>query len=328
MRMTYARQLLFYLLISFFLFPDLAQAEDFLLPQPQTLVNDSAHLLEASEIRRLERMLRSYWDSTSRQIFVVTVRDYKGYDAAGFATELGNQWKAGKAGVDNGIIVLLRPSAMPPLEPETEREVYDSQFELLFDRILSSTESKAGVGKELFEAMQVFSDDSKYAYENRPAGDYGGAYIAVGYGLEPVVPDAIAYTIVIRYMRPFIVAHRYAEALEAASYAIITAASGDMSTVGEPLRNGQTNGEEDFSLWWLLLPSAIIFFVAAYKTKKSDKKQFWLWTFLGLFFYLHLRLLILVIASSGRRSSSSSDGDGFSGGEGGSFGGGGGGAEF
>ena len=88
------------------------------------MINDSAHLFTPEENARIEGILRAYRDSTTREILVVTVNDFDGYDLNSFATELRNQWGIGKRDVNNGIIVLLRASNMPaiPLTPSLDSE--------------------------------------------------------------------------------------------------------------------------------------------------------------------------------------------------------------
>lgn len=307
-----------------------AQAREQLLPTPRTLVNDSAHILSPPEVARIEGMLRSYWDSTSRQLFVVTVPDYKGYDANGFATALGNQWRAGRKGLDNGIIILLRPSRMPPIQPRQTYAYYDQAFTYLFGKVLTPGAKLEGAGRQLHDVLDSYANACANSYANRPPGDYGGAYIAVGYGLEGVVPDIVAHRVVVTLMRPLMLSHRYAQAIEAAAWSLIGCMSGDQASLGKPSRGGARGTEGGPFLWWLLLPSAFIALVAGVRTYNSQDRRFWLWVYLYFFFTLHVSLLRLVFYAllAGGRGGGRGGGDGFRGGEGGSFGGGGGGAEF
>ena len=76
---------------------------------PPRLVNDFAGILSAGEINRLEQKLVSFNDSTSTQIAIVTVKDLDGYDKADYAQRLGEKWGVGQKGLNNGILILVKP---------------------------------------------------------------------------------------------------------------------------------------------------------------------------------------------------------------------------
>lgn len=76
---------------------------------PPRLVNDFAGIFSDEQKQDLETILRAYNDSTSTQIYVVTVSDLQGYPASDFAFKLGEQWKIGQKGKNNGAVVLVKP---------------------------------------------------------------------------------------------------------------------------------------------------------------------------------------------------------------------------
>lgn len=78
-------------------------------PNPPRLVNDLANILTANQRQQLEEALVAFDDSTGTQIAVVTVSDLEGYDPSQFAFEIGNTWKVGQKGLDNGVVVLIKP---------------------------------------------------------------------------------------------------------------------------------------------------------------------------------------------------------------------------
>lgn len=87
-----------------------AGAQD--IPEPMSpprLVNDYAGLLNPDEQNALEQKLRAYHDSTSTQIYVVTVKDLSGYEPSDFAFRLGEKWGVGQKGKNNGIVILIKP---------------------------------------------------------------------------------------------------------------------------------------------------------------------------------------------------------------------------
>jgi uncharacterized protein len=78
-------------------------------PVPPRLVNDLVGLLSQGEVDVLEQKLVAYDDSTSTQIAVVTISDLQGYAVADYAQRLAEKWGIGQKGLNNGIIVLVKP---------------------------------------------------------------------------------------------------------------------------------------------------------------------------------------------------------------------------
>ena len=86
------------------------EAQDFPEKQyPPRLVNDFAGMLNGREMSELENKLVAFNDSTSTQIAIVIVNDLKGYDVADYAQRLAEQWGIGQRGLDNGILILVKP---------------------------------------------------------------------------------------------------------------------------------------------------------------------------------------------------------------------------
>lgn len=87
-----------------------AQSDD--LPDPMSpprLVNDFTNTFTEAQKDDLEQILRAYDDSTSTQIYVVTVADLKGYDISDFAARLGQKWEIGQKDKNNGVLILIKP---------------------------------------------------------------------------------------------------------------------------------------------------------------------------------------------------------------------------
>jgi len=78
-------------------------------PYPPRLVNDIAGMLNSSEVNSLENKLVAFDDSTSTQIAIVTVSDLMGYEVADYAHRLAEKWGIGQKGLNNGILILLKP---------------------------------------------------------------------------------------------------------------------------------------------------------------------------------------------------------------------------
>lgn len=75
-------------------------------PNPPRLVNDYAGMMSANEQEQLEQKLLDFERQTSIEITVVTVTTLHDYDVSDYAIKLGKAWGVGKAGKNNGVIIL------------------------------------------------------------------------------------------------------------------------------------------------------------------------------------------------------------------------------
>jgi uncharacterized protein len=92
------------------LFSPMLRAQEFPEPmQPPRLVNDFTKLFSQSEAENLESKLLAFNNSTSSQIFVVTVPTLNGYEPNDYTTQLAEKWKVGVKGKDNGVMILVKP---------------------------------------------------------------------------------------------------------------------------------------------------------------------------------------------------------------------------
>ncbi|WP_298652975.1 YgcG family protein [uncultured Proteiniphilum sp.] len=99
-----------YLLILIFLSSVGLSAQDIPEPMvPYRLVNDFADIFSPAEEQALEQKLLAYNDSTSTQIYVVSVTDLGGYPASDYAFRLGEAWAIGQKSKDNGAVILIKP---------------------------------------------------------------------------------------------------------------------------------------------------------------------------------------------------------------------------
>lgn len=78
-------------------------------PVPPRLVNDFAGMLNNDEVNALERKLVAFNDSTSTQIAIVTLPSLQGYDPADYAQRLAEKWGIGRKGLNNGVLILVKP---------------------------------------------------------------------------------------------------------------------------------------------------------------------------------------------------------------------------
>jgi uncharacterized protein len=78
-----------------------------LRPDPPKLVNDFAGLLSAEENQILENKLTAYYDSTSTQIAIVTIKSLEGAPVEDYAATLGEKWGVGTKENHNGVVILI-----------------------------------------------------------------------------------------------------------------------------------------------------------------------------------------------------------------------------
>ncbi len=78
--------------------------------KPHAWVNDYADIFDAREESYLNNKLGHYEDSTSTQIFLVTINDHGYTPIELMGAEIGEQWNVGQKGNDNGMILLIYPN--------------------------------------------------------------------------------------------------------------------------------------------------------------------------------------------------------------------------
>ncbi|MBP7024269.1 MAG: TPM domain-containing protein [Bacteroidales bacterium] len=253
------KQLRNILLAAALLLPNISWSQDIPDPMnPPRLVNDFAGILGGEERDALESMLRGYHDSTSTQIYVVTVNDLSGYDISDYAFRLGEKWGVGQKSKNNGVVILIKP--------------------------------KVGNQK-------------------------GQAFIATGYGMEAIIPDAVARRIVDNEMIPYFKTNSYYKGIVAGCKVIIDLAGGEYTADAYYKKESPIPG-----IILLIIFFGFIFLSGGRRSKLrsgSIGKNIPFWILLGSM-------------GGGRRgggfggfSSGSGGFGGFSGGGGGSFGGGG-----
>ncbi len=246
------------LILAIFMAIGSVTAQDLPSPmQPPRLVNDFANLLSQQELGMLEQKLRNYHDTTSTQIYVITVNDLKGYDIADFTFRVGEKWGVGQEGKDNGAIILVRPKVR---------------------------------------------------------NKRGEAYIATGYGLEDVIPDAIAKRILERELLPRFRNNDFYAGFNKATSTMMELASGKYSADEYSSKGGV------FVIFPIIIFLTLIFIVLFNVNRTKGRS-------IGhnIPFLIALGMMSGAGRSGGFGSFSSGGGSfgGFSGGGGGSFGGGG-----
>jgi uncharacterized protein len=77
------------------------------IPQPQGWVSDFAEVISSSYREKLTSLIQEVEEKTSSEILVVTAETIAPYDEVSYARLLFDNWKPGKKGKDNGVLVLL-----------------------------------------------------------------------------------------------------------------------------------------------------------------------------------------------------------------------------
>lgn len=102
--MIKTKKLLWLVLVLFVI---LALESSVNIPRLQKMVNDQAGILNSSQERELESMLRNLEQSTSVEIALLTVKDMGGLTIEDYSIRVVDAWKLGKKDRDNGILLLV-----------------------------------------------------------------------------------------------------------------------------------------------------------------------------------------------------------------------------
>src|SRR5690606_24342975 len=73
-------------------------------------VVDQADLLSPAAERRIADQLEAHDRATGNQVVVVTLDSLQGYDIADYGYRLGRQWGIGRAGADDGLLLIVAPN--------------------------------------------------------------------------------------------------------------------------------------------------------------------------------------------------------------------------
>ncbi|MBL7092113.1 MAG: TPM domain-containing protein [Candidatus Omnitrophica bacterium] len=105
--MRFTHKLIFVLLAGFLCFASALSAEEPAFPEPQGFINDFAGLIAPSDFQQLNALAQALKQKTTAEITVVTLKTTKPYDIQDYSVRLFEKWKIGKAGKDNGVLLLV-----------------------------------------------------------------------------------------------------------------------------------------------------------------------------------------------------------------------------
>lgn len=95
------------LLIALFGFSYSLLAQEASFPSPRGYINDFANLITPEDFQKLNALAIALEQETTAEIVVVTLKSTEPYDIQDYSVRLWDEWKIGKAGKDNGILLLV-----------------------------------------------------------------------------------------------------------------------------------------------------------------------------------------------------------------------------
>ena len=100
-------KLIFALLIALFCFSSSLLAQEISFPSLRGYINDFANLIKPEDFQKLNALFVALEQKTSAEIVVVTLKTTKPYNIQDYSVRLWDKWKIGKAGKDNGVLLLV-----------------------------------------------------------------------------------------------------------------------------------------------------------------------------------------------------------------------------
>jgi uncharacterized protein len=182
------------------------------VPPLRGRVNDYAGVMSQDQVRALESQLAQFEQETGHQIAVLTIPTLDGEDIEGFSIRVAENWKIGKKGFDNGVILL------------------------------------------------VAVKDRKLRLE-------------VGYGLEGILPDAIAKRITSDYIVPRFRAQDYAGGIISGIDAVEKVIK--QEPLPESARKPNQAPQSDFNSLAMFAVAFVIFALMAFSSGRRRRNQMW-----------------------------------------------------
>lgn len=163
------------------------------IPPPRGHVNDFANIIPDDVEQRLEQKLRDYEVQTTNEIAVVTVESLGGQTIEDYTMRLAEQWKVGKKGKDNGVILLVAlKERMMRIEVGygLEEVLSDAKAKLIIERALKPEFQKGnfggGIEKGVVEIMKAITSpvaSEPAAKEQKTESDsHAGIIMAIVFG--------------------------------------------------------------------------------------------------------------------------------------------------
>ena len=182
------------------------------VPPLRGRVNDYGGVMSQEQVRSLEAQLAQFEQETGHQVAVLTIPTLDGEDIEGFSIRVAENWKIGKKGFDNGVILVVA--------------VKDRRLRL-----------------------------------------------EVGYGLEGVLPDAIAKQITSNYIVPHFRSQDYAGGIIAGIDAVLRVIKKE--PLPESTRKKDGKQGSDFSSFAVIAITLGLFGLLAFASASRRRNQMW-----------------------------------------------------
>ncbi len=166
------------------------------------LVNDFTNTLSQQEQRALTQKLTAYNDSTSTQVAIIIVANYKGYDAMDYTTRVAEDWGIGGKENDNGVLITVgmdeRKMAIATGYGMEDR-ITDAATSTIREEYMKPAFKEGNYYKGLDDATTIIFDlaAGKYKADKIASNDSGKG---IGLGAFLVI-FFIAITIISRFQR-------------------------------------------------------------------------------------------------------------------------------
>lgn len=121
-------------------------------------VTDAAGILTAEQAAGLSKKLEILEQKTGHQMVVVTTHTLGGREIGVFTRDLGNAWGIGRAGIDDGVIVLIAPTerkARIEVGKGLESKLPDALCERIMKQWLIANAQNGNYAKGLTETVDA-----------------------------------------------------------------------------------------------------------------------------------------------------------------------------
>lgn len=114
------------------------------IPKLAGRVTDTAHVLQANDRARIEKMLDKYERETFHQIAVLTIPTLAGEEIEAFSLRVANAWALGQKGLDDGILVAM----------VMKDRIIRIQLRSGMEKYITNDDAKAVIDKKMIPAFK------------------------------------------------------------------------------------------------------------------------------------------------------------------------------
>jgi len=128
-------------------------------PEPVGFVNDFAGFFTKEEITQMEDYIKNFEKKTTVEIAVVTVKSLEGLTIEKFAFELFNTWGIGKAGKNNGILLLIASGGIRiEVGLGLEEMITNKIVKNIIDEVIIPYFKEGKVGQGCYEGVKAIAE--------------------------------------------------------------------------------------------------------------------------------------------------------------------------